>query len=131
MNKIIQKLLIFKFSKISWFRHVVFGLQALFVFLLMLLPNVGAGESDGWVVLVWAIFFILREISQFRSLYQAGDFSLSDYFGSFWNWMDLTNIVSQLWYFHYFVWNTESNDYTVKAAEAYSFMVLITWLNTL
>jgi hypothetical protein len=92
-NKLIQKLLDIKFSIVKWLTHVLFLFQLSFLVCILAFPL--SDHSEFWMILVYLILFILREIVQIDGYILKGKFtikSLTDYLGC-WNILDIVNII--------------------------------------
>jgi hypothetical protein len=92
-NKLVQKLLEYKFKQSKWLVHYLFFSQLSYLMCVILFAM--NSKPEFWMVLGFLILFMFREFIQFFALYKMNEGCsckiLFDYFG-FWNILDWVNM---------------------------------------
>jgi hypothetical protein len=107
-------------------------------FLICILAFPLCEQNEFWMILVYLVLFIFREVSQFIGFRSTANLhSLRDYL-DFWNLLDIFNIVFMIVYLciagdvvNNFEEEENRQGYNRWAASIYSLLVLVTWINLL
>jgi hypothetical protein len=124
LNKLIQKLLDYKFKQFFWTKNILSGLHVSFLACVMIFPFREDLENNHThtMIGIYLGLFVLREsiqITEFCSRRRKSHQSIGSYF-SVWNFLDWINIITMGLYF-----------FLEGSASIYSILTLVTWINLL